>query len=87
MQGTRMDTQILREIDRRISEMDRDFALHRQALQYQIAELTKRIQSLEARKPAIGPQILEFLLSPKATKWMGGGALTIGGYLLSRLTG
>jgi hypothetical protein len=87
-----MDTQTVRDIDRRQAEMEKDFALHRQALQYQIrtieqliGEMKEDIASLKKR-PALFPQIIEFLASPKVQKLLGGSLFTAGGYILSRLT-
>jgi hypothetical protein len=89
-----MDTHILRDIDRRQAEMEKDFALHRQALQYQIrtiesliGAMAEDIKSLKKPRPALFPQIIEFLASPKVQKLLGGSLFTAGGYLLSHLTG
>jgi len=84
--------QLVRDIDRKLAELDRDFALHRQGTQYQITDtntklddLTRRVQTLESRKPAIGPQIVQFLFSPTVIKWAIGGGSGAVGYLASRL--
>jgi hypothetical protein len=89
-----MDPHILRDIDKQIADMKQDFALHRQALQYQIrtiehliGEMAEDIKSVKKPRPALLPRILEFLASQKVQKLLGGSLFTAGGYLLSHLTG
>ena len=76
-----------RDTDRRASELEKDFALHRQAMQYQISELSKRLEALEKRKPGLGSQIVGFLLSPTFQKFAIGSGSGVGAWILSRLIG
>jgi hypothetical protein len=80
---------LVREMDRRMADFEKEFALHCQAMQFQIGNLAETIADLKKAKPApaFGLQIIELLTSPRALKFLSGGALTAGGYLLSRLTG
>lgn len=50
-------------------------------------KLLEELQSSGRRSSSFVIQILEILMSPRVSKWIGSGLLTGAGYLLSRLTG
>lgn len=51
------------------------------------SEILEKLQSSDRRNFSLAVQIVELLMSPRVSKWIGSGLLTGAGYLLSRMTG